>query len=288
LEPELRPLRQTDIPDIIDISRTTWGGHDHLPMIINGWLKDKTSHPFVFVHDGRAIGVANVRIIDDGITAWLEGLRVHEKARKKGLGEKMTYHLAKVSKELGVRRIRLVTSADNIAPIKLAARIGMQQIAKYHVFWKGYRRSIKWKYQVIDVKRIHPEDVFDVIYENKRLVPQNALIKHWDFYEASQTRIRELSESSIFLAGQDDRGATLSIGGVESLGQETEWCFALYATTPEAFLSGLSANLATAQEQGHHSLFCIHPAEYVSLYPAIKWLRNRSHEIGLILHELAL
>jgi GNAT superfamily N-acetyltransferase len=108
----------------------------------------------------------------------MEGLRVHEDARNKGLGERTTCHLVEVARDLKVRRIRLATSGDNIAPIKLAARVGMKQIVKYQVFWKGYRRNIKWRYDTIDVNEIHPRDVIDFIEERAELVPHNALVKH--------------------------------------------------------------------------------------------------------------
>jgi hypothetical protein len=65
----LRILHRYDIPEILEICKTTWNGHDHLPLIINEWLEDISSHPFVLEQDNRVVGVANVRMIDDGKTA---------------------------------------------------------------------------------------------------------------------------------------------------------------------------------------------------------------------------
>lgn len=288
MEPEIRTLRGSDIPDIVEISKTTWEGHDHLPLIIGSWLKNPLCHPFVFIQDDHAIGVANVQVIDEGTTAWMEGLRVHELARKRGLGEKMTRHLVDISKTLGVKRIRLVTSGDNIAPIKLASQIGMKQVAKYQVFWKSYRRSIKWRYDALDVTEISSDDVLDFAKKHANLIPHNAIVKHWDVFEATEKKIQELSQSSTFLAGEDKAGAVLTISGVESSDAGTEYNSTLYASSSDSFLSGLSANLSIAQKRGHRNLFCIHPPAYISLYPKIPWLRRRSHEIQLILHELIL
>jgi hypothetical protein len=69
LTSELRILHRYDIPEILEICKTTWNGHDHLPLIINEWLEDISSHPFVLEQDNRVVGVANVRMIDDGKTA---------------------------------------------------------------------------------------------------------------------------------------------------------------------------------------------------------------------------
>ena len=68
MNPKVRPLAKSDIPDILEISRTTWGGHDHLPTIIDSWLANQECHPFVLDDDGTVLGVANIRIIDQGKT----------------------------------------------------------------------------------------------------------------------------------------------------------------------------------------------------------------------------
>ena len=56
---EVRPLMKSDIPAIIEISKTTWNGHDHLPNIIDGWLSNPLCHPFVLVYNDEVFGIAN-------------------------------------------------------------------------------------------------------------------------------------------------------------------------------------------------------------------------------------
>jgi len=290
MNPNIRPLKESDIPDIIEISKTTWGGHDHLPHIIGEWLIDPLCHPFVFERNKRAIGVANIRIIDDGKTAWLEGLRVHADARQKGLGEKMSHHLVEVASGLNVERLRLVTSGDNIAPIKLAASMGLRQMYVYQVFWKDLRSKIDWKYDAISVNRIDPENVPYFIEMNPNLMPLNALVFHWDVYEATPQKIVDIGNSLQYWAGSDESGAILAVGGRQPWemvldGNGSQWVFTLYATNPEAFLSGLSKNIEIAQDIGIQNIMCIHPSEFTTDYSSIKWLRQRDHELRLVLHE---
>ena len=137
MNPIIRSLKKTDIPDIIEISKTTWNGHDHLPNIIGEWIQKINCHPYVLELDGNVVGVSNIRIIDDGMTGWLEGLRIHEDARNQGLAKRLTEHLFDVARQLRVQRIRLVRSLDNDAPGKLAESIGMKPIYSWNVFWKG-------------------------------------------------------------------------------------------------------------------------------------------------------
>jgi len=258
LDPDLRPLKESDIPDIIEISKTTWGGHDHLPHLIGEWLENPLCHPHVFEIDERVIGVANIRIIDEGKTGWLEGLRVHEDVRQKGLGQKMTNHLVDISKTFDVQRLRLVTSDDSIAPIKLAASIGMKQMLLFQVFWKGYRRKVTWRDNSIEVEQIEPEDVPGFIKKNPDILPLDALVFHWDVFDATDKKIKDIGKSAQYFAGSSDLGATLTVSGTQPSSYGPEWCFTLYATSPVAFLSGLSKNLEVSQEIGIQNLFCIH------------------------------
>ncbi|TFH04082.1 MAG: GNAT family N-acetyltransferase [Candidatus Thorarchaeota archaeon] len=290
MKPSLQPLKESHIPDIIEISKTTWDGHDHLPHIIGEWLNNPLCHPFVFESDGKAIGVANIRIIDEGKTAWLEGLRVHADARQKGLGEKMTHHLIEVASGLNVQRLRLVTSGDNIAPLKIAASAGLKQMTIYQVFWKDLRSKINWKYDAINVSKIEPEKVPEFVEQNPNLMPLNVIMFHWDVFEATPQKIQDLGKSLQYWAGSNENGAILSVGGKQPWemvmdGGSSQWCFTLYATSPEAFLSGLSKNLEIAQELGIQNIMCIHPSEFVSSYSSIKWLKQINHELRLVLHE---
>lgn len=288
MDQELRPLKESDIPDIIEISKTTWGGHDHLPHLIGQWLENPLCYPYVFEGDGRVIGVANIRIIDEGKTGWLEGLRVHEDARQKGLGQKMTNHLVGISKDLDVQRLRLVTSGDNIVPIKLAASIGMKQMILYQVFWKGYRRKITWRNNSIKVEQIEPENVLEFIEKHPDLIPLNAFVFHWDVFDVTAKKIMDIGKFTQYLAGSNDLGTTLAVSGTQPSSFGPEWCFTLYATSPDAFLSGLSKNLEVSQDLGIQNLMCIHSPEFVSLYDSTKWLKRRNHEIRLVLHEIIL
>jgi hypothetical protein len=218
----------------------------------------------------------------------MEGLRVHSNYRLKGLGERLTVHLVEEARKLNVERIRLVTSGDNIAPIKLAASVGMKQVAEYAVFWKDFRRYPKWIGNRIPIGVMDGESIISFLKNHQTLVPLSAIIRHWDVYEATSKKIRELEENSCFLAGANEIGAMLSLGIQQPVSYGFEWCFSLYATNGDAFLSALSANLQHSQQKGLRNLMCIHPFEFTSLYSKIRWLKVRNHELRLILHELVL
>lgn len=288
----MRCLKESDIPDIVEISKTTWDGHDHLPNIIGEWLENIHCHPYVLEVEGETIGVANIRLIDDGITGWLEGLRIHEKVRQQGLAKVLTDHLFVVAKQLRVQRIRLVRSEESTAPGRLADSIGMQPIYTWKVFWKGAQNA-DWTYEGISMSEIQPEDVKTKIKEFSKLIemPDNlnpyshSIIRHWDVYETTDDNIKEIGKHSSYHFGNSDTEAVFSIGGIEPSSYGPEWCFTLYATSDDAFLSGLSKNLELAREQETNILMCIHQPEFTHLYDSIEWLKERNHDISLVLHE---
>jgi len=294
LESDVRPLKESDIPAIIEISKTTWGGHDHLPQIIGEWLDNSLCHPYVLCIAKEVIGVANVRLIDEGKTAWLEGLRIHEKVRQKGLAQRLTDHLSDVSQQLRVERIRLVASGDNVAPMKLAESIGLEQIINYKVFWKGPTAGVDWVFDKIKLNQIGLQDVkkslrqFSGLLQEETNPYSKSIIYIWDVYEVSDANLQEIEKHAAFQFGSNGDDAVLTIGGEHLSSDGPEWCFTVYATSEDAFLSGISKNLALAQERSINHVMCVHQPEFEHLYNTVEWLKERNHGISLVLHEMYL
>ena len=291
MNPTIRPLKESDIPDILEISKTTWNGHDHLPNIIAEWLVNPQCHPYVIDTGKEVIGVSNIRIIDEGKTAWLEGLRIHEKARQKGLAQMMTNHLCDIATQLRVDRLRLVTSGDNVAPMKLAKSIDLEQIIKYKVFWKGPISEVNWNFDKIELEPVKAKDIMKTLSPIKNLLQEEpnpysrSIIYHWDVFEVSDINLVEIEKQARFHFGSNDSDAVLTIGGENPTSHGPEWCFTIYATSDVSFKSGLSKNLEIAKEKGINSIFCIHQPKYSQVYDSIEWLKERNHELSLILHE---
>ncbi len=291
LDPEIRPLKESDIPDIIEISKTTWDGHDHLPNIIGEWLNNPQCHPYVLDLGKEVIGVANVRIIDEGKTAWLEGLRINEKVRQKGLAKRLTDHLRDISNQLKVERIRLVTSGDNIAPMRLAESIGLGPIIKYKVFWKGPTAGVDWNFDKIKLGQVDAKEIPKVLKQFRELLADEpnpyskSILFHWDVYEVSEMSLEKIETHAKFQFGSKGNDAVLTIGGEQPSSHGPEWCFTVYATSEDAFLSGISKNLTLAQENGIDVVLCIHQPEFTHLYNSIGWLKELNHEISLVLYE---
>ena len=283
----IHKLREEDVPELIEIARTTWGGHDHLPSMLNHWLEDDNCHAFVMVLNEKIVAVATLKIIDQGKTGWMEGLRVHPEFRKKGLAVQMTNHLVELATKLRISRIRLVTATENPAPRKLAEFVGMKIVGQYSVFWKGYRRNFSWINDEDLIRPLEKEDVLDFVKVHPELVSNRSLIHHWDVFDISQKNVDTIAETAEFWYGEGS-GASLSSGFVNDSRYGPEWCFTIYATTPEGFLSNLSTHFHYARSKNIKNLLCIHPPEFEDQYRQVNWLKRRNHGIQLLLFERVL
>lgn len=284
----IRKLREEDVPELIEIARTTWDGHDHLPDLIKHWMSDKNCIPYVMDIDGKVVSVATLKIMDQGKTGWMEGLRVHPEFRERGLAAQMTNHLVHSAAEKKIEKIRLVTASENPAPRKLAESVGMNVIGQYSVFWKGYRRNFRWTHEIDNVDRLDKSEIIDFVQANSEILPNNLLINHWDVFDITQQNVDAIVEANVEFWYGEGNSPSLSSGFQHETRSGTEWSFSIYASTSDGFLSHLSTHLHYARNKNIRGLMCIHPPEFQELYRQVKWLKRRNHGLQLLLFERVL
>jgi ribosomal protein S18 acetylase RimI-like enzyme len=283
---EIRPYKASDKPDILEIARRTWGGHDHLPHVIDAWTADPNSHIYVIDHKNRVVSVANLKVIEGGRTGWMEGLRVHPRFRKRGLGAQMTRHLVKVGSEMGVERLRLTAATVNTPSVKLAQGIGMSEVLRLSVLWKGVAEAADWKHETLQIRKADADHAFESVQETPDLLPKNVVVHHWYAFDATPESFREMGKVVDFWVGRRDRRAvSLSLGLAVGEGDEGEWCCTIYATDLQGFLSNLSYHLRMATKRGLPALMCIHQVEFEAAYKQVAWLKRGGHRMRLGLFE---
>jgi hypothetical protein len=164
----------------------------------------------------------------------------------------------------------------------------MQVIDEFSVFWKRYGRGVKWIRKDESIQSVTTTSVRDFIRLNRELFHSNTIAFHWDFFEANEQNIRRIGEKTQYFVTESEQGKGLSVGFRNEIPPEPEWCFSVYASSPEVFAAKLHFHLKYARDQGLRDLLCIHHPEFCDLYSDIKWLKRRSHEIGLLLFERVL
>jgi len=286
MEFNLRPLKETDIPDVLEISKTTWDGHDHLPKMIDKWFSESEQHPFGIEMESHIVSIGNLHIIDEGKTGWMEGLRVLEKFRKQGLAKIMTDHLVKVAQERNIPRIRFVTASVSEAPIKLAQSIDMKEITRFGLFWKEHLDQIDWSHNSISFSETSAADFSKALIDCSPMIPENALICHWDVYDATEANVKEIGKQASFWIGTEkEEIQSLSLGIMLEAQHGKEWCFSIYANDLDSFKSTLSFHLNLAREYDCFSIVCIRGNQFKNLDEEIEWLKTIDFGFDLILFE---
>lgn len=285
----VRRFEERDKEPILEIARKTWSGHDHLQYALDDWTSNPQSHLFVIESEGRTIAFAGVKLIESGKTGWMEGLRVHPDHRRKGLGWLMTEHLVQASREMGVKRLRFTTATINEAPMRIAERLGMEQLFQLNTFWKEALRRIKWSDTSIQVEESTTGQVMEVLSSEPSLLPRGIIVHHWYAFDATERRIQKIGEFAKYWIGRrNGQPVSLSLGFKHDTAVGTEWCCTIYAANAEAFLSALSVHLDMAKGLSMSALMCVHQPEFENLYAKVKWLNERDHEIRLVLFEKCL
>lgn len=283
---EIRAFKTSDKPHILEIARRTWSGHDHLPHVIDKWIADPNSHLYVIDYKSRVVSVANLKVIEGGRTGWMEGLRVHPRYKKRGLGALMTQHLVKAASDLGVERLRLTAAMDNTPSLKLAREVGMSERFRMSVLWKGVSEARAWKYDSVPIRKIDADRAFDALRETAGLLPGNVVVYYWYALDATQDNLRDIDKVADFWLGQHEgRTVSLSIGLAAAEGDEGVWSCTIYATDLDAFLSNLSHHLELARKLNIPVLMCIHPVAFEAAYKQAAWLKRGGHRMRLGLFE---
>lgn len=131
----VRPADDTDLPLIQAICAEIWGGHDYVPYVWKEWGQHPGSQRYILELDGQAVGSYCLRMeIAGPNSAWVQGVRVDPKVRKRGIAGGLLEHAITASREQGKTVIRYTTAEENTAMHRLAERFGFSHIGTYLIY----------------------------------------------------------------------------------------------------------------------------------------------------------
>ncbi len=268
---DIRPLRETDRDDILDIAKYTWEGHDYLPHSFESWLKDKNSHTAAIELDGRVIALANLRVIEDGMTGWMEGLRVHPDYRGKGLARILTNHVVQTAVELKLQRIRYTTATDNLESLHLGESVGMSRKFDLAIYWHENPDEVAWRFKNQDVVPIEVEDIKPSLIESG-LLECGIIVLDWKAVDATPEALDKLGQTACFwVTSQNESLNGFSLGFSRDAAGGKEWQFTIYSRNEESFLSHLSHHLDLASSSKCRTLFGAFHEHYSQVLRALDW-----------------
>jgi RimJ/RimL family protein N-acetyltransferase len=281
----IRPYDLSDKPAILEISKRTWGGYDQLPHELDKLMANRNSYMFVMEFKDRVVAFANLKVIDEGKTGWMEFMRVHWRYRRRGFAWTMTQRLITEAKMLGVKRLRLTTTIENEATKRITDRIGMHQVLQMNLFWKGNFRGIRWKDTSFPNVPVSTDEAFAFLTNYSKLVPKGILIDYWHAYDLTKDSLESVGENTKFWKCEKNRKDTaLTFGYLRSFRSEPMWCSTIYAIGEHSFYSALSQQLQTAVEHEARGVLCFHPVQYQASHE-IPGLKRNTFSSTLVLYE---
>ncbi|MBN1537471.1 MAG: GNAT family N-acetyltransferase, partial [Anaerolineales bacterium] len=128
-----RPALPKDTPDVKELTRTIWNGHDYVPLVWNTWLTDPEGLLAVAEYGGRIIGLGKLTQLTEN-EWWLEGLRVHPDFQGRGIGSYLMKYLYEHWEQKAGGIVRLATANYNVSIQHLNDRFGFQKIGEFTEF----------------------------------------------------------------------------------------------------------------------------------------------------------
>ncbi len=283
---KIRRLLDSDRNDIMEISRQIWDGHDYLLCVADKWLQDQNCHFYGVEVDGHVVAVGNLRLMKDGRTGWMEGLRVHPEHRGKGLANEITQYLVRKAKRLGVQRLRYTTANRNAASLKLAKTAGFSKVLDMAVFWHLNPEQLPSIKGCPPIEKSNPAEVYSLLEANPTIIPCGVLIYDWKALDVSLQNLEEIGRTHEFsIALRRGKADSLSFGYPRPEPEQTWWSFTIYAVDLDGFLSQLSHNLATALERGFKSIVCTFETRFEKALKEVAWISEEHWRTRLVLLE---
>jgi GNAT superfamily N-acetyltransferase len=128
-----RPALPKDTPEVMELTRTIWEGHDYLPLVWADWMVDYQGLLAVAECAGQVVGTGKLTRLSDQ-DWWLEGLRVHPQYQGLGIASHINdYHLG-IWLRTGGGSLRLATASSRLKVHHLCERSGFSKIAEFSAF----------------------------------------------------------------------------------------------------------------------------------------------------------
>jgi ribosomal protein S18 acetylase RimI-like enzyme len=131
----VRLARPEDRADVFEISSTVWDGNDYIPHVWDAWTDEDSASGFLMVGetDRKVVAVQHVELQRERV-AWLEGIRVHEQYRNRGVARRMLKRGLEMAEASEMLRARLSVASQNQASNALVTGEGFYELDRFYSF----------------------------------------------------------------------------------------------------------------------------------------------------------
>lgn len=190
-------IRKANLRDrevILKIASHTWGGWDYVPLLLDGWLKE--GGLFIAEVRGRCVGVTKTAVLSPG-ELWLEGLRVAEEFRNRGIGKRLARFQLKKALSQKPNSIRLSTAEVNTVSIRIIEELGFRLLSTFTYLEAQVREPKRFPH----LKPLRsPGRAWRLVEESEFLRYSKGLLpSSWVFYQARERMVADLSSAGMIL-----------------------------------------------------------------------------------------
>ena len=215
------------------------GSDDYVPGVFRAWVRDRRGRLWVATVDGVVAGVAKLSLVGDR-EAWLHGLRVDPRFRRRGLATALARHRLDRAKRLGARVARMDTADDNVAVHRIARHLGFTRVARFSFFrgrpssavaprraprgsldalWRLARQGDGIVHEEFVARKVRRADVEDAIRQGRAFVVGDPRPRAFAITFSVRDRLRVM-----FVAGRG-RAVVDLFRGLRALARETGYRF---------------------------------------------------------------
>jgi len=135
-----RPANPGDTPDVLELTKTIWEGHDYVPEVWEEWLADTQGQLLAAEFNGKVLGISKLsRLSPDDW--WMQGLRVHPQYEGQGIASQLTDATVQAWVETGSGTVRLGTASFRLPVHHMCNRLGFEKVSELAPFYAPASQS---------------------------------------------------------------------------------------------------------------------------------------------------
>ena len=196
-----RLAQSSDKKDVLNFCQNTFSWGDYIHEVWDTWINEGTL--IIIENDQIPVSMAHAGFYPNEKMVWIEGIRVNQNFRKKGLAENMIHNFEDNAKSQKFQISRMLIASENNPSLTLAKKLGYQIISK-------------WNYFSLESKQIPQQNK---IINNSCLIDCKDLdtnkyhfIESWRWIPLTNDRFKKLnSEKKVFCQKDSDRIISLGI-----------------------------------------------------------------------------
>jgi len=196
-----RLAQSSDKKDVLNFCQNTFSWGDYIHEVWDNWINE--GNIVVIENDQIPVSMAHVGLYPNEKMIWIEGIRVNQNFRKKGLAQKMIHHFESNAKSQGFKISRMLIASENNPSLTLAKKLRYQIISKWNYF------SLESKQISQQNKIIHDSCIVDC----KDLdMNKYHFIESWRWIPLTNDRLKKINlENKIFCQKLGNEIITLGI-----------------------------------------------------------------------------